>query len=239
MADPVTLGVAGIGMATSVLGGIAGAKGAQVSAQGQQLGIQGQILDTVSKMFGLQTQAQQYGYSASIADYQAGVAKVNKQIAAGNADYARATGEVTAEAAGMKGKADLASMAVHQSASGIDINSGSSARVRTGMTEMTQYGEDMIRVNAAKQAYGFEVEAMQDDAQSKLYTYTGDVNRAQAANTTAAMGLAAQAIPLEQTAYGLAGQAGDIGSTASLLGAAGTVSSQWMKASSLGIFKPA
>jgi hypothetical protein len=227
---------AAVGMGASALGGIFGAKGAQVSAQGQQLGIQGQILDTVGKIFGLQTQAQQYGYAANIADYQAGVAKVNQQIAAGNAEYARDVGEVAAQGAGMKGKADEATMEAHQAASGIDIASSSSTAVRTSMVEMNQYNQQMIRDNAAKQAYGYEVEAMQDEAQSKLYTYTGDVNRAQAANTKMAMGLAEQAIPLEQQAYGLAGQAGDIGATASLLGAAGTVSSQWMKASSLGMF---
>jgi hypothetical protein len=138
----------------------------------------------------------------------------------------------------MKGKADVSSMVAHQSASGIDINSGSSTNVRTSMVELNQFGEATIRANAAKVAYGYEVEAMQDEAQSKLYTYTADTDRAQAANTLSAMGLAEQAIPLEQQAYGLAGKAGDISATASLLGAAGTVSSQWMKASSLGMFKP-
>jgi hypothetical protein len=231
--------MAGIGMGASALGGIFGAKGAEVSAQGQQLGIQGQILNTVGQIFGLQTQAQQYGYSANIADYQAGVAKVNQSIAKGNAEYARDVVEVSAEQAGMKGKADAASMEAHQAASGIDIASSSSTAVRSSMVEMNQYNQQMIRANAAKQAYGYEVESMQDEAQSKLFTYTADVNRAQAENTKAAMGLAEQAIPLEQQAYGLAGKAGDIGATASLLGAAGTVSSQWMKASSLGIFKPA
>jgi hypothetical protein len=228
---------AAVGMGASALGGIFGAKGAQVSAQGQQLGIQGQILDTVGKIFGLQTQAQQYGYAANIADYQAGVSEVNRKIALGNAEYARDTGEVAAQGAGMKGKADAATMAAHEAASGISMSSGSSTAVRTSMVEMNQYNEAMIRANAAKLAYGYEVEAVQDKAQSELFTYTADTNRAQAENTKMAMGLAEQAIPLEQQAWGLAGQAGDISATASLLGAAGTVSSQWMKASSLGMFK--
>jgi hypothetical protein len=230
--------IAGAGMGASALGGIFGAQGAEVSAQGQQLGIQGQILNTVGQIFGLQTKARQYGYSANIADYQAGVASVNKQIADSNASYARTVGEVQAEAAGMKGKADVSSMTAHQAASGIDINSGSSTNVRTSMVELNQYSEATIRANAAKTAYGFEVEAEQDEAQQKLYTYTADTDRAQAADTLSAANLAEQAIPLEQQAYGLAGKAGDIGATASLLGAAGTVSSQWMKASSLGMFKP-
>jgi hypothetical protein len=234
MAAPAVM--AGIGMGATALGGVLGAKGAQTAAQGQQLGIQGQILNTVGQIFGLETKAQQYGYSANIADYQAGVATVNKQIAEQNASYARDVGEVTAEQFGMKSKADLASMSVHQSASGIDIGSASSRNVRTGMTEMAQYGEDMIRANAAKQAYGFEVEAMQDEAQSKLYTYTADEDRVQAANTMQAAGLAQQAIPLQQQAWGLAGQAGDISSMASLVGAAGSVASKWSSASKLGIF---
>jgi hypothetical protein len=220
-----------------VLGGIFGAQGAETAAKGQQLGIQGQILDTIGRIFGLQTQAQQYGYTANINDYQAGVAKVNKQIADSNASYAIETGNVQAELVGEKGKADEATMEAHQASSGISMASKSSAAVRTSMVEIAQYNQDMTRANAAKTAYGYEVEAVQDKAQSGLFTYTADTNRAMAANTTAAMGLAEQAIPLEQQAYGLAGQAGDISATASLLGAAGTVSSQWMKASSLGMFK--
>jgi hypothetical protein len=226
------------GMGASALGGIFGAKGAEVSAQGQQLGIQGQILNTVGQIFGLQTKARQYGYSADIADYQAGVAKVNQQIAESNASYARTVGEVQAEQAGMKGKADVSSMVAHQSASGIDVNSGSSTNVRTSMVELNQFSEATIRANAAKLAYGYEVEAVQDKAQSELFTFTAATDRAQAADTLSAANLAEEAIPLEQQAFGLAGQAGAIGATASLLGAAGTVSTQWQKASSLGMFTP-
>jgi hypothetical protein len=234
MAQPAVM--AGIGMGASALGGIFGAKGAEVSAQGQQLGIQGQILNTVGQIFGLQTKAQQYGYSANIADYQAGVAKVNQQIADSNASYSRTVGEVQAEAAGMKGKADVSTMTAHQAASGIDINSGSSTNVRTSMVELNQYGEAQIRANAAKTAYGYEVESEQDEAQAKLYSYTADQDRVQAANTMTAAGLAGEAIPLQVSAYGLAGQAGDIGAMASLVGGAGSVASKWSSASKLGIF---
>jgi hypothetical protein len=237
MASPAVM--AGVGMGASALGGIFGAQGAEVSAQGQQLGIQGQILNTVGQIFGLQTQAQQYGYTANINDYQAAVAKINKQIAEQNSTYAIETGNEQAEQIGMKGKADEATMEAHQASSGISMASKSSADVRTSMVEIAQFNQDMTRANAAKVAYGYDVEATMDDAQSKLYSYTADTNRAQAANTLSAMGLAEKAIPLETEAYGLAGKAGDIGATASLLGAAGTVSSQWMKASSLGMFKPA
>jgi hypothetical protein len=234
MASPAVM--AGVGMGASALGGIFGAQGAEVSAKGQQLGIQGQILNTVGQIFGLQTKAQQYGYSANIADYQAGVAKVNADIAAQNASYARDVGEVSAEQAGMKAKADIGSMTAHQAASGIDIESGSSQNVRTSMVEIGQYSEAMIRANAAKQAYGYEVEEMQDKSQADLYTYTAGIDRTQAANTMAAAGLAEQAIPLEQQAYGLAGQAGDIGAMASLVGGAGSVASKWSSASKLGMF---
>jgi hypothetical protein len=228
--------MAGIGMGASALGGVFGAQGAQTTAQGQQLGIQGQILNTVGQIFGLETKAQQYGYSANIADYQAGVAKVNQQIADQNASYARTVGEVSAEQAGMKARADLSSMRAHQASSGIDIESGSSQHVRESMVEVAQYNEAMIRANAAKTAYGYEVEAMQDKSQSDLYTYTAGVDRTQAANTMAAAGLAEEAIPLQQQAYTLAGKAGDISSMASLVGAAGSVATKWSSASKLGIF---
>jgi hypothetical protein len=104
------------------------------------------------------------------------------------------------------------------------------------MVEVAQYNQQMIRANAAKQAYGYDVEAMQDDAQSKLYTYTADEDRVQAANTMQAAGLAGQAIPLQQQAYQIAGEGGDISAMASLVGGAGSVATKWSSASKLGIF---
>jgi hypothetical protein len=224
MANPMAM----VGMGASALGGVFGAMGAETSAKGQQLGIQGQILNTVGGIFNLQTQAQQYGYQANISDYQAGVAKVNKQIAEQNAAYAMSVGDVEAEMEGMKTRAGISQMWVHEGSSGIDVNSASFQDVRKSMTGIGQYSEAMIRANAAKVAYGYDVEAMQDEAQAGLYTYTAGVQRTQAANFMSAAGLAEQAIPLQQQAYSLAGTAGDIGAVSSLLGGVGSVASKWM-----------
>jgi hypothetical protein len=61
----------------------------------------------------------------------------------------------------------------------------------------------VIRANAAKKAYGFEVGAAEDVAQAGAYTVAGETSVT----------------------------AGDIGAVSSVLGAAGSVSSKWLQAS--------
>lgn len=141
------------------------------------------------------------------ANYQAGVAKINANIAKQNADYSRAVGEQQAELSGMKTRAQIGSTKVAQAAHGIDINSGSAALVRGSEAEIGQFDQAVIRSNAAKRAYGYEVEAMNDTAQSKLYTAAG-----QGAMTQ-----------------------GVIGAAGSILGTAGSVAGKWLDASRLGI----
>lgn len=232
MAAPMTIA----SMGATALGGIFGAMGAQTKAQGEQLGIQGQILNTIGSIFGLNVQAAQYGYQANVADYQAGVAKVNQDIALQNASYSRDVGETDASISGMQTRSQVSQAKATQGASGLDVNVGSAVNVRESMVEIGEYNQSIIRANAAKQAYGYEVEAMQDESQSDLYTYGAANDRAQAANTMQAAGLAEEAIPLEEQAYQVAGQAGDISSMASLVSAGGSVAAKWGQASQSGVF---
>lgn len=231
MADPATMG--GISIGSSVLGGIFGAKGAANNAEAQKLGIQGQMLQTMGQAFGFEVQAQQYEYAANIAKYQAGVAEINRDIAKGNATYSRDAGEVEAQQAGMKSRADLGEMTAAQGASGLDVNVGSAGRVRESMIELGSYNQALIRSSAAKKAYGYEVEATQDQAQADIYRYTGKMNEDQAANALTAADMTRKALPLQQQAMGLAEESGTIGILGSLVGASGSVANKWLKGSEM------
>src|SRR5262245_10885336 len=141
MADPVTIGIAGLGMT---------AMGSAVGAYGE--------------WFGGESKGAMY-------DYQAGVALMNKQIAEQNAKYALYAGEVQAQQAGMKARYQIGEAKATQAASGLDVGSGSAAAVREGMYKIAQQDIGIIRTNAAKQAYGYQVEAASKQAEAELDKY--------------------------------------------------------------------
>lgn len=182
--DPVSLGlgattIANVGAGASAAGGITSAIGAILGGNAQ----------------------------ASTYKYQSGVALINKQIALQNADYSRKVGEVEAQQSGMKTAAQISSTKSIQSASGIDVNSGSHVGVRDSEEEIGQLDESIIRSNAAKKAYGYEVEASKDEAESKVLDSASSKSK----------------------------MAGYLSAFGSVLGAAGSVSSKWLQASQVGI----
>ena len=173
MADPVTLAAIGIGSAAA--GGLTSAIGSLFSGQAQ------------SNMY----------------KYQAGVATANAAIAKQDAAYAIASGEVEAQQSGMKTRFQEGATKVGIAAGNIDTSTGSAGKVIASETEIGQENEAVIRANAAKKAYGFEVGAAEDVAQAGAYTVAGETSVT----------------------------AGDIGAVSSVLGAAGNVSSKWLQAS--------
>jgi len=102
--------------------------------------------------------------------YQAGVAELNRKIALQNADYAQAVGETDAVRYGMQAAHRMGAIRAGIGASGIDIGSGSKAAVQDSQQFVTTMDLAQIRSNAARKAYGFDVEATQDAAQAGLYT---------------------------------------------------------------------
>ena len=200
--DPISLGaVAAVGAeaagGTAAAGGISsvlGSIGLGTTAAGGVVGAIGSLLSGEA--------------GSSMYKYQAGVAKINQQIAKQNADWDRKAGEVEAQEAGMKTRAEVGQTKAVQGASGLDVNSGTNVAVRQSETEIGQQNEAIIRSNAAKRAYGFEVEAVQHEAQSNI-----DVMGAQQAKT-----------------------AGQIGAVSSILGGASSVSSKWLQGKSVGLY---
>lgn len=178
MADPLSL--TAISLGASALGGATSA---------------------VSSIMGGNSQAAQF-------QYQSGIAAQNALIAKQNANYATAAGEVSAQQSGMKTRFQLGQTTAQQGAGGLAVGSGSNQRVVDSEREVGTEDQALIRSNAAKQAYGYEVTAAQDTAQSQMYT---------------------------QAASG-AKTAGEIGAFGSILGTAGSVSSKWLQASQSGAF---
>ena len=178
MAFPAAL--AGVGMGASALGGVTGAIGSLFQGQAQ----------------------------ANMYNYQAGVAQVNAQIAKQDATYATQGGEVEAQQSGMRTRAEVGATRAGFGAGNLAISSGSPSKVIASETEIGQQNEALIRANAAKRAYGFEVGAAGDIAQAGAY-------RAAAKTSLAA---------------------GDIGAVSSIIGGAGQVSSKWLQAQQAGIF---
>jgi hypothetical protein len=199
MADPVSLGAigaagssifsgmggmsgisAGLGLGSSVLGGIMGSSSAKASAESQ-------------KKMGM---------------YQAGVAMLNAKIAQQNADYASVEGEQSTMRYGMGARQQAGQIVAAQSASGLDVRSGSNKDVQDSQHLVSNMDMDQIRRNAAKTAYDYKVEAGK---------YTADA-------------LAAFSGAQDAT------KAGKINAATSLIGGASSVASKWLQGSQLGLF---
>jgi hypothetical protein len=164
-------------------------------------------LSAVGGIFSMFGAAQSGAGQEAMYNYQAGVAKINAQIAQQNADYATAAGEVSAQTSGMGTRAQIGTEKTQQSASGLDVNSGSAVDVRASTAELGQHDEATIRANAARTAYGYQT-------QKTGFLASAAMDSMAASNTHTATDFA-------------------IGS--SLLGGATSVSDKWMKFSNAGL----
>ena len=181
MADPFTASaMAAISIGTTIAGGAVSAYGAAQKGSADQA------------MYG----------------YQAGVAQLNAKIAKQNADYTREAGGTAVYQSGLKTGQVVGQQKVAQSASGIDVNTGSAAKVRADTLQLGELDQSTIRTNYAKKAYGFEVEASTKEAE---------------AGADLVAGVQAK-------------KAADINVASSILGTVSSVSSKWMQASQAGVF---
>ena len=154
----------------------------------------GGVTSAIGSIFGGQAQSSMYSY-------QAAVAQMNAEIARQNAAYELALGESQAQQQGMKTRGIISQTRANQGAGGLDVNTGTNAMVRQSELELGQFDQATIRSNAARRAYGDEVQAVQDTAQSQLDTM--------AASTSLTSGY--------------------LGAASSILGAGGSFASKWMQ----------
>lgn len=226
-----------VSLGSTIAGGVANVAKAGVQADQQRLQIQGQMMKTMADAFGMEVQAQQYGYEANKNKYQAAVADMNKEIAEGNSKYAMQVGEVEAQMAGMKSRAELGEMIAAQGASGLDVSVGSSTKVRESMVEVGKHNQDVIRASAAKKAYGYTVEATQFGAQADIYRYTATQNESQASASLKGAEMTRKAGGLQQQAMSNVNAAEGINIMGSIVGTAGSVADKWTSGSASGLTK--
>ena len=133
--DPISLGVtaatlASVSTGATVAGGVASAAGGILGGLGS--------------------------YNAY--SYKAAVAKQNAEIAKGNAEYATWEGGKAAERQGLADQFQLGKIVTQQAASGTDVNSGTNLAVQQSQQRVASENQMMIRSNASRKAYGYEVE---------------------------------------------------------------------------------
>jgi len=173
-------GIGGVGLGASLGGGLLSAFGAHQAGERQQ---------------------QMY-------NYQAQVARINADIDKQNAAYARNKGEIEATQYGQKAAQQRGGILSAQAASGLDVNSGSAAQVRSSQGTLTRMDLTQIRSNAAKVAYDYDVKSTMDINQANLDVMAGEN----------------------------AAKAGNINAMSSILGTVGSVSSKWMQGSQMGMW---
>lgn len=139
--------------------------------------------------------------------YQAGISRINSEIATKNAALARDQGEAEALRYGMKSAVQKGQIVASQAASGFDVGSGSAVDVQKGQELVGRIDQNQIRANAAQKAYSFETEA---------WKYGLEAENAEIAARNAK-------------------KEGKLALLKSLVGGAASVSSKWSQASSLGI----
>lgn len=204
-----------ISMGASALGGIVGAIGAKEKgeAESASLRLQGQA------------KGDQYDAQARAYTYKAGVAEMNRRLKLQDADYARWAGESEAVVSGSKTKFAESTAKAKQSGSGLEVDFGSPNAVRDSILQVGRFDQSMIRNNAARKAYGYEVEAAGQQAEKTLDEMSADSSKKAAMFARQGGNQAADA----------ASTAGDIGMFTSILGATSSVSSKWLQGSQLGM----
>lgn len=174
-------GFGAVGLGASLAGGLLSAFGAQKEGEATQ---------------------QMYNYKAQ-------VAKINADINRQNATWARSKGDKEAVQYGMKAAQQRGQIVAQQSASGLDVNSGSNREVQRSQDKIKDMDTAMIRENAAKVAYDYETKAYMDENQSTLDIMAG--KNAKSAGNLKALG--------------------------SIIGSVSNVSSKWQQGASIGLWR--
>jgi len=142
-------------------------------------------------------------------NYRAQVSRINADIDRQNAAWARQKGEQETVQYGLQAAQRMGKIRAAQGASGLDVNSGSNAKVQESQKAITRMDTSTIRSNAAKVAYDYETKATMDENQAGLDTMAGEYSK----------------------------QAGELKAFGSILGTVSTVSSKWQQGKSTGLWE--
>lgn len=111
---------------------------------------------------------QQGKAAKSAADYNAAVAQANADQAKSNSQIASEAGMAREGMSEQKTRAAVGQLEANQAASGVDINKGSALDVRSSADELGQLDAITVRGNATKEAYGYQIQSINDKDQAEL-----------------------------------------------------------------------
>jgi len=174
---------------------------AEVGAVGMGMDAGGGIIKAASSIFGGEAKSKSY-------KYQAGVAQMNALVAKQNAEWAIRSGESEALKSGRTTGQMIGQQKVAQAAGNLDVSKGSPADVRESQHQIGLIDQDTIRTNAGRRAYGFEVEAANQEAQAKVSMAAAKTSKT----------------------------ASFIEAGSSILSSGSSVASKWLQASQVGMF---
>lgn len=118
-------------------------------------------------------QIQQGNSANAAAKYNAAMSMNNAQIATQNANWAAAEGAIRNEQQGLESRAGEGALLANQAASGVDIGSASAADVRASEHTANMMDALTLRTKAAREAYGYQTEAVDQTAQAALQRAEG------------------------------------------------------------------
>lgn len=126
-------------------------------------------------------------------DYESSIAATNAKIADIQERQTLEQGDIEASRQNLKTQAIVGSARAAQGTSGVDVSSGSPALVRAGIAQVGAVDELTIRNNAARKAWGYQVESLQDNYQGQFAELTA---KAKSFQTLLGGGLQAVSGPL-------------------------------------------
>lgn len=106
--------------------------------------------------------------SSQAAKYNAQIATQNSEQDLKYASQEAELGGIEASNSEQKTKAELGSIKANQGASGVTVGKGSFADIQGSIAEKGMLDAMTIRANAARAAYGYQVGAVNEQAQSRL-----------------------------------------------------------------------
>lgn len=116
---------------------------------------------------------QQGNAAKASADYNASVANMNAAQAKENEHIASQVGMAKTGMQEQQTRASVGQTIANESASGVQLNTGSFADVGTSEKELGKLDALTVRSNATKEAFGYSVQSVNDKAQANLDTFEG------------------------------------------------------------------
>lgn len=147
------------------------------------LGMAGSAIGGLGKAYGALSTASALSKAGL---YQAAILRQNADLALRNADLEMATGGAAAQRQELKTQQQVGAIEAAQGASNVDVGSGSAPRVRAGQAEVGTLDAMTELSNAARRAYGFDVQAQGFGEEATLATR--EASQARTAGTVEALG---------------------------------------------------